>query len=95
MEWLRAYQKIQKTESFYIKNIKNTLRQQKNRKKMTKFDYRIESSFVKDYYEGMESKYYCKDLDPTPEEILELYHQGKYLEYTKALIQLRENIQNR
>lgn len=62
---------------------------------MKHFSYKIENEFVRDYYEGRESKYYSPDLPKIPEEILELYNQGRYLEYTKTLICLREELQSR
>lgn len=57
---------------------------------MTKFNYTIENQFVEDYYKNKESKYYSKELTPIPQKILNLYSEGKYLEYGEAVRKFRE-----
>lgn len=57
---------------------------------MTKFNYTLENQFVEDYYKEAESKYYSKTKTTIPQEILNLYSEGKYLEYGQAVKKFRE-----
>ena len=60
-----------------------------------KMSIRLEYKFKRDYYEGKESTLYSPDKEPVPDKIIQLYKDGKYLEYGEAVRDFRLNHKRR
>ena len=81
----RTAQRVAKAARFALGGIDLFLSRETEEVLKMKKDYWLEKQFIEDYYAGRESKLYSKPHKPLPKHILELYHQGYYVEYAKQL----------
>ena len=90
----RTARRLAQTARFALEGIKHRIQEfEKVISEEMWMNWKVEKEFVEDYYNGTDSKYYSP-LKPTiPENILQLYRDGKYLEYGEAVKSFRsENI---
>lgn len=55
------------------------------------FDWKMEQRFIWCYNNGVESRLYSKPLPQIPDEIVELYRKGDYLEWIKRASEFYKN----
>ncbi|MNG00586.1 hypothetical protein D3C85_293260 [compost metagenome] len=60
-----------------------------------KMNMKLEWKFKKDFYDGKQSSLYSPEIEPVPDEILQLYKDKKYLEYGEAVREFRLNQKRR
>lgn len=92
----RQAQRLAQTARFALGIIQKSISNyETNLTEEQKMSMKLEYRFKKDFYENKESTLYSPDSEPVPDKILQLYKDGKYLEYGEAVREFRLNQKRR
>lgn len=88
----RHAQRLAQTVRFALDGIRHRIQEYESTiTELQKENIELEKNFIRDYYQGRESKLYSTPMPKLPSEILALSTQGKYLEYGRAVRNFRLN----
>lgn len=88
----RTARRVAQAARFALGGIEHYLEMRKDdeEEKAMKANWLMEKSFISAYYNGTASRLHSPPSLPVPANILQLYRDGKYLEYGKALRDFRD-----
>lgn len=88
----RQAQRLAQTVRFALEGIRHRIQEYENNiSEEEKENTELEREFIRDYYQGKQSKLHSPPMRELPYEILSLREEGKYLEYGEAVRAFRVN----
>lgn len=88
----RQAQRLAQTVRFALDGIRHRIQEfENNLSEEFKMNRKLEWGFIQDFYTGKNSRLYTLYAKaPVPQHILDLYREGKYLEYGEAVRRFRD-----